>query len=72
MPEPFIVARNAVYDDGALRLALGLTSATLCRERREGRLRYARKGNRILYLGQWVLDWLAAAAGQKAEVAHAG
>lgn len=49
---------QGVYDDGTLVLALGLTHATLARERRAGRLRFARKGKVVLYLGQWVLDWL--------------
>jgi hypothetical protein len=53
---------RTVYDDAALRLALGLTSATLARARRRKELRYARKGRQILYLGQWILDWLTQTA----------
>lgn len=49
---------TGVYDDGTLVLALGLTHATLARARREGRLRYTRKGRRVLYLGRWLLAWL--------------
>ena len=58
MPEPMILTPSAIYDDATLRLGLGLTSATLARARREGRLRFTRKGRRTLYRGQWVLDWL--------------
>lgn len=50
---------DAIYDDCTLRLALDLTSATLIRARREGTLRYSRKGRRLFYLGRWVLDWLS-------------
>ncbi len=49
---------DAVYTDGQLRLLLGLTSATLGRARRNGKLRYSRQGHRILYRGSWILSWL--------------
>jgi hypothetical protein len=52
----------AFYDDDLLFSALELSAATLARARRDGRLRYTRQGRRTLYLGQWVLDWLAAEA----------
>jgi hypothetical protein len=60
MTSPFRFDSDAVYDDGTLRLALGLTAATLARARRRGHLHYARKGNRTLYRGRWILDWLTA------------
>jgi len=50
---------QAVFDDGAIHLALDIPTATLARARRAGRLRFTRKGRRVLYLGQWILDWLA-------------
>ena len=72
MSEAVSIQPNAVYGDGQLRLLLGLTSATLSRERREGRLRHVRKGHRTFYLGQWVLDWLeSGAAPIGGELAHA-
>ncbi len=58
MADTFRLDSNAVYDDGALVLGLGLTHATLANARRRGELRYARKGRRVLYLGRWVGDWL--------------
>ena len=70
MVSPISIAPDAVYDDGALVLTLDITSATLTRARRDGRLRFTRKGRRTFYLGEWVLDWLRADA-QKREVAHA-
>ncbi len=57
-PAALAIDPNAVYHDGTLVLALGLTHATLARERRAGRLRFARKGKRILYLGAWIIQWL--------------
>jgi hypothetical protein len=49
-----------IYDDGALYATLGVSAGILARARRGGRLRHTRQGRRILYLGQWVLDWLTA------------
>jgi hypothetical protein len=60
MTTPVLIEPAAVYDDGSVHVALAIPSATLTRARREGRLRYTRKGRRVLYLGQWLLDWLAA------------
>ena len=37
-----------------------LTPASLAKARQGGTLRYSRKGKRILYLGQWILNWIAA------------
>jgi hypothetical protein len=50
---------DAIYDDGAVCLALDIPSSALARARRDGRLRHTRQGRRALYLGQWLLDWLA-------------
>jgi hypothetical protein len=60
--DPIRIEPDAIYDDGAVVLALDIPSATLARARRDGRLRYTRQGRRTLYLGQWVLEWLAADA----------
>lgn len=49
---------EAIFDDASLCASLDLGAQTIARARRAGQLRYTRKGNRILYLGQWVLDWL--------------
>jgi hypothetical protein len=49
----------AVYDDAALYSALEISYQALARARREGRLRFTRKGRRILYLGEWVIEWLS-------------
>jgi hypothetical protein len=61
MPGPVVISPNAVYDDTLLCVALDISANTLTQARRSGHLRHTRKGNRVLYLGQWVLDWLAAA-----------
>lgn len=60
MLSPIPIDPGAVYDDGAVVLALDLPSATLARARREGRLRYSKRGKRTFYLGRWLLDWLTA------------
>ncbi len=53
---------DGIYDDLALYQALSISTATLARARRDGSLRYTRKGNRTLYLGRWVMDWLTSDA----------
>jgi hypothetical protein len=59
MAGTILIEPNGVYDDGALVLALGLTFEALARARKEKVLRFTRKGKRTLYMGQWVLEWLA-------------
>jgi len=56
---------DAVLDEDSLGEALGVSDQVLLRARREGRLRFSKQGNRVLYLGHWVLDWLQADASQK-------
>jgi hypothetical protein len=62
MIEPVLIAPEALYDDGSLRQALGLTPSTLAAARRAGSLRYTRQGKRTLYKGAWILTWLEKAA----------
>lgn len=49
---------DAVFDDGSLHIAMGLSPSAIARARREGHLRYRRIGKRTLYLGKWILEWL--------------
>ncbi len=58
MTETLKIDPDALYDDGTLVLALGLTFKVLAAARRAGRLRYTRQGRRVLYLGSWLLAWL--------------
>jgi len=60
MQAPVSIEPHQVYDDGALYLVLGLTPSTLAKARRSGVLHFTRRGRRTLYLGEWILDWLAA------------
>jgi hypothetical protein len=62
MIEPVMIEPEALYDDGALRQALGLTPAALAAARRAGRLRFCRQGKRTLYRGSWILSWLESEA----------
>ena len=55
---PIHIAPDGIYDDGVLVLTLGLTHAAIARARRDKRLRYTRNGRRVLYRGQWIIDWL--------------
>lgn len=69
MIEPAVINPQAVYDDGSLRLALGISLSAISRARKAGRLQSKREGNRTLYMGQWVLDWLSRDSSPKPEVA---
>lgn len=59
MIEPFRIDPDALYDDGALYQSLGLTPNQLAAARRDGTLRYSKRGRRTFYRGAWLLAWLA-------------
>ena len=65
MGEQFNLHPEGVYQDGDLILGLGLTEATLAKACRAGELKYARKGRRRLYRGEWVVQWLEADSGKR-------
>jgi hypothetical protein len=54
------IQHDGIYDDVLLFTVLGVSAQTLSRARAGGELRFVRKGQRTLYLGRWVLDWLTA------------
>ena len=58
MIEPVLIEPEALYDDGALRQALGFTPTTLAAARRSGVLRFTHQGMRTLYKGAWILAWI--------------
>jgi hypothetical protein len=62
MIEPILIEPESLYDDSALRQALGLTPSTLAAARRSGALRFTRHGKRTFYKGDWVLRWIEAGA----------
>jgi hypothetical protein len=70
MLHPVSIEAEAVYDDGSLRQALGLTDAALAAARRSGSLRFTRQGKRVLYLGRWITSWLEGQAAPKPEAAR--
>ncbi len=49
---------DGVYDDLGVYDALEIRTSALARARRDGGLRYVRRGGRFLYLGSWLLSWL--------------
>ena len=58
MPETIAINPLAVYSADQLSAMLDVSEATLAEARRSGALRATKKGRRVLYLGEWVLDWL--------------
>jgi hypothetical protein len=58
MTEPSSIKPDALYDDGALAVAFGITPNALAAARRSGTLRHARIGRRVFYKGAWLSAWL--------------
>jgi hypothetical protein len=56
-PAPVIHPRQ-VFDLHTAERTLGLKPSTLPREIRLGRLRYCKRGGKVLILGRWLLAWL--------------
>jgi hypothetical protein len=65
MIESILIDPEALYDDGSLRQAVGLTRSSLARARKGGSLRYTHQGKRILYKGAWIIAWLEADAASR-------
>ena len=67
MLEGIEMRESAVYDDGALYQLFGISETTLAKARKGGQLRYVQVGKRVLYFGEWLLDWLyqASECGEK-------
>jgi hypothetical protein len=51
---------TAVYSNDDLSSLIDVSPDALAKARRSGALRWVRKGRRVIYLGEWVLDWLRA------------
>jgi hypothetical protein len=60
MPDTITIHPTGIYCTDDLCVMLDVSPDTVADARRAGALRWVRKGRRILYLGQWVLDWLSA------------
>jgi hypothetical protein len=60
MANSFLIDRDTICDEGAISLAPDIPLNTLDRARPEGRLRFTRKGRRVFFRGQWLLDWFEA------------
>jgi helix-turn-helix protein len=59
MPEDVVTINpQSLYTSWQLSAMLDVGEATLAKARRAGELRSVRKGRRVLFLGEWVLDWL--------------
>ncbi len=55
--KPLRIDPEALHSEASL-FAAGIPRATVKQARESGRLRFTRQGNRILFLGKWVLAWL--------------
>lgn len=58
MSEPRRIDPLTVYDLQSGREAVGMAKGCLPREIRLGRLRAAKRGGKILILGEWLIQWV--------------
>lgn len=65
---PITIEPNGWYTDSQARLLLDVPSATLIRARQLGRLRSSKAGRHVMYLGQWLIDWLSATVDNRQNV----
>jgi hypothetical protein len=56
----FRIDPDAYLDDATINSGLGISYSALEQARRDGSLRFVRKGGRVLYLGAWIHEWLSA------------
>lgn len=67
---------GSIYDESAVRTALGLTEHALRRGRSREGLRSSRRGRKRFYRGEWILAWLSGGvavpdqSGIRREAAH--
>lgn len=67
---PITIDPKAWYAGGDTRLLLDMTESAMARARRSGELRFARRGQRVWYRGQWIIEWLERAAQEVDHAAH--
>lgn len=63
-PGPARIDPEGIYAEGDIRRMLQLSEQDLRRARKLGLLRFVRNGHGRIYRGQWILDWIEAAAEQ--------
>jgi hypothetical protein len=69
MPQPFTIEPSAWYDSHVVLAIFGIGPETLARARREGVLRFSRRGRKTLYKGEWLQEWLCAENQREAALA---
>lgn len=57
MPTPNIDP-DSLYNEKVVVDILGVNKAVLAQARRERKIRYARVGNQVVYLGYWLNEWI--------------
>ena len=67
MVEAYPVNPTSIYDDSTIQQSLGISAESLKRARKMRKLRFAKNGHRILYLGRWLIDWLESEATDQLE-----
>jgi hypothetical protein len=63
MPDTVTIEPLTVYTADHLSAMLDVSGATLAEARRTRALRSTKKGRKVLFLGEWVLDWLRSEEG---------
>ena len=65
MPQATQIDSESWYGEGDLTRLLELPPTTMPRCRRAGQIRFAKRGRKTFYLGQWIVDWLIGADSRK-------
>ncbi len=66
------ILTDAFYAEDLIRRSLGLNASMLAKARKAGELKYAKRGKRVLYRGDWLRDWLEADAADDRAAVSAG
>jgi hypothetical protein len=56
--QPVQIDPAAIYDDRSACLALCISGSALSKGRRDGSLRFVKRGHKTLYFGRWLIAWL--------------
>jgi hypothetical protein len=66
MPDTgFTIHPTGIYTSDDLCAMLDVSLTALTEARRSGALRWARKGRRVIFLGEWIITWLQQGARQE-------
>lgn len=57
---PISLDPSTFYDEVSASRALRVPASTLAKARKDRAIRYSRRGQRVLYRGDWLAEWVSA------------